>query len=192
MSDDEPTQLDDELDAVLIGGREPAILEIADYDPAWPARFEEERARIEAALGPQVLRIEHIGSTAVPGLAAKPIVDVLVVVEDPDAELRYARLMESEGYMLRVREPRHRMFRTPARDVHVHVWPAGSAEVDEYLLLRDWLRAHADDRRLYEEAKRALAGHWRDANYYAEAKTPVIDEIKARARARASGTPPRG
>jgi GrpB-like predicted nucleotidyltransferase (UPF0157 family) len=75
------------------------------------------------------------------------------------------------------------MFRTPARDVHVHVWPAGSAEVSDYLLLRDWLRAHANDRHLYESAKRALAGRqWRDLNYYAEAKSPVIEAIMARAR----------
>jgi GrpB-like predicted nucleotidyltransferase (UPF0157 family) len=94
---DEPTHLDDELDAVLIGGREPAILEIADYDPAWPARFEQERARIEAALGPQALRIEHIGSTAVPGLAAKPIIDVLVVVDDLAARIGHRRVALPAG-----------------------------------------------------------------------------------------------
>jgi GrpB-like predicted nucleotidyltransferase (UPF0157 family) len=183
MTDDEPTHLDAELDEVLIGGREPAIVELVAYDPEWPARFEAERAYIDAALGPLARRIEHIGSTAVPGLAAKPVIDVLVEADDPDAEQQYVPLMQSAGYVLRVREPRHRMFRTPARDVHVHVWPAGSAEATDYLLLRDWLRTHADDRLLYESVKRALAGRrWRDANYYAEAKTPVIQAIKARAR----------
>jgi GrpB-like predicted nucleotidyltransferase (UPF0157 family) len=183
MTDSEPTHLDDELDEVLIGGREPAVVQIADYDPAWPARFEQERRRIEAALGPLALGIQHIGSTAVPGLAAKPIIDVLVEVRDPDDEAAYAQRLESAGYVLRVRESRHRMFRTPARDVHVHVWAVGSGEVSEYLLLRDWLRANADDRMLYEDAKRALAGrHWRDMNDYAEAKSPVIEQIKARAR----------
>lgn len=183
MTDDEPTHLDQELDAVLIGGREPQVVEIADYDAAWPARFEAERARIDVALGPLASRIEHIGSTAVPGLAAKPIVDVLVELADPDDEPAYVPRMEAAGYVLRVREPRHRMFRTPAHDVHVHVWPAGSAEADDYLLLRNRLRNHAGDRRLYEDAKRALAGRrWRDMNYYAEAKSPVVEEIKARAR----------
>jgi GrpB-like predicted nucleotidyltransferase (UPF0157 family) len=179
----EPTHLDDELDEVLIGGREPAVVQIADYDPAWPARFEQERRRIEAALGPLALGIQHIGSTAVPGLAAKPVIDVLVEVRDPDDEASYGQRLESAGFALRVREPRHRLFRTAARDVHVHLWPAGSDEVREYLLLRDWLRTSADDRRLYEDAKRAFAGrHWPDMNYYAEAKSPVIEEIKARAR----------
>jgi GrpB-like predicted nucleotidyltransferase (UPF0157 family) len=180
---DEPTHLDDELDTVLIGGREPGIVRLVDYDPAWPARFESQRARIAAALGPRARSIEHIGSTAVPGLAAKPIIDVLVEVDDPEAEQLYAPQLESAGYRLRVREPRHRMFHTPARDVHVHIWPAGSPETLDYHLLRDWLRTHADDRRLYEGAKRALADrHWPDMNYYAEAKGPVIEEIKARAR----------
>jgi GrpB-like predicted nucleotidyltransferase (UPF0157 family) len=180
---DEPTHLDDELDAVLIGGREPGIVRLVAYDPGWPARFESERVRIGTALGPLVRRIEHIGSTAVPGLAAKPIIDALVEVDDPDAEERYAPLLESAGYLLRVREVRHRMFRTPASDVHVHIWPPGSAESVDYLLLRDWLREHADDRLKYEEAKRALAGRqWLDMNYYAEAKSPVIEVIKARAR----------
>jgi GrpB-like predicted nucleotidyltransferase (UPF0157 family) len=177
------THLDDELDAVLIGGREPGPIEIVAYDPRWRTRFEAERRRIAAVLGPLARRIEHIGSTSVPDLAAKPIVDVLVEVDDPAREEAYAGPLSKAGYELRVREPRHRMFRTPTRDVHVHVWPAGCSEGADYLLLRDWLRAHGEDRRLYERAKRELAGRrWRDMNYYAEAKSPVIAEIMARAR----------
>ena len=118
------THLDDELDAVLIGGREPGTVEIVAYDPRWRARFEAERRNIAAALGPLARRIEHIGSTSVPDLAAKPIVDVLVEVDDPAREEDYAGHLSAAGYELRVREPRHRMFRTPARDVHVHVWPS--------------------------------------------------------------------
>ena len=138
------THLDDELDAVLIGGREPGAVEIVAYDPRWRARFEAERRNIAAALGPLARRIEHIGSTSVPDLAAKPIVDVLVEVDDPAREEDYAGHLSAAGYELRVREPRHRMFRTPARDVHVHVWPSGCSEGADYLLLRDWLRTHAE------------------------------------------------
>jgi GrpB-like predicted nucleotidyltransferase (UPF0157 family) len=175
---------DDGLDAVLIGGREPVTIVIADYDPAWPERFEAERERIATALGAGALTIEHIGSTAVPGLAAKPIVDILVEVADPDDEAAFAAALEAVGYELRVREPRHRMFRTPARDVHVHLWPRGADETAEYLLLRDCLRAHAGDRERYAQAKLALAGTWPDMNHYAEAKSAVIAQIKARAAAR--------
>jgi GrpB-like predicted nucleotidyltransferase (UPF0157 family) len=177
------TRLDDELDAVLIGGREAGSVQIVAYDPRWRTRFEDERQRIAAALGPQARRIEHIGSTSVPDLAAKPIIDILVELDDPEREQDYAGPLRAVGFELRVREPRHRMFRTPDRDVHVHVWPTGCSESADYLTLRDWLRSHADDRRLYASAKRELAARqWRDMSYYAEAKSPVIAEMMARAR----------
>ncbi|HEY1480982.1 MAG TPA: GrpB family protein [Gaiellales bacterium] len=177
----EPTHLDDELDAVLIGGRERVRIELATSDPGWLARFELERSRIADALGDAARRIEHIGSTAVPGLAAKPIIDVLVEVDDPDAEGTYGPALEAAGLELRVREPGHRMFRTPERDVHVHVWPSGSREAAAYLELRNHLRAHPGDRQRYAQVKRALAGReWRDMNYYAEAKGDVLREIRDR------------
>src|SRR5258706_2966074 len=94
---DEPTHLDDELDAVLIGGREPGFVRLVEYDPPWPARFESQRARIAAALGPRARRIEHIGSTALPGLAAKPIIDLLVQIDDPAAEQLFSPQLESPG-----------------------------------------------------------------------------------------------
>ena len=182
-SGNQPTHLDERLDAVLIGGREPGAVTVADYDPLWPARYEAVRTRIAAALGECARGIEHIGSTAVPELAAKPIVDVLVEVDDPDDEAGYRPAMEEAGFELRVREPGHRMFRTRVRDVHVHLWPTGSDESRDYLLLRDRLRASAEDRRRYERVKLELAERpWPDMNYYAEAKGPVIAEILARAR----------
>jgi len=95
---------------------------IVDSDADWPACFAAHRDHVVHALGSLALRIEHIGSTAVPTLAAKPIIDVLVAVTDPDDESVMMPAMESAGYQLRVREPGHRMVRTPARDVHVHVW----------------------------------------------------------------------
>src|SRR4051794_33833860 len=110
------------LETVLIGGLEPvSSINIADYDTAWPVRFERERARIEKAPGDLVLRIEPIGSTAVPGLAAKPIVDILVTVDNPEHDATFAPALMNAGYELRMRDPGHRMFRTPQRDVHVHV-----------------------------------------------------------------------
>ena len=165
------------LDRVLIGGRERREIVIAPYDPAWPERFEVERARIAAALGPRALRIEHIGSTSVLGLAAKPIVDVLVEVASLDGVD-----LEPAGYVLREREDGHRMFRTPELDVHVHVWPSGSPNIATDLAFRDRLRASPEDRAAYEALKRELAERdWPDMNHYADAKGPLIREILARA-----------
>jgi len=173
-------ELNARLDRVLVGGREKRAVVIAEPDPAWPRRFEVERARIARALGDRALRIEHIGSTAVPGLAAKPIVDVLVEVEAVD-EARLAPPLEAAGYLLRVREEDHLMFRTRARDVNVHVWPAGSEEVSRHLAFRDRLRTSPEDRRAYEDLKRELAARdWDDMNHYAEAKSGLIREILAR------------
>ncbi len=175
---------DDYLDAVLIGGREKRELILVDYVPTWATRFASERVRILEALGDVARRVDHVGSTAVPGLAAKPIIDLLVAVDDPDYEDGYLDAMEGTGYELRVREPGHRMFRTLERDVHVHVWKAGSEDERRHLLFRDWLRQAPDDRALYEGAKRRFVGKkFTDMNYYARAKGPVIEEIMQRAEA---------
>ncbi len=187
MSDPYP-DLDAVLNAVLIGGREEREIVIVDYSPTWARRFEEESARIAAALSTVACRIEHIGSTAVPGLAAKPIVDILVAVEDPEDEEAYVPALEGAGYVLRVREPGHRMFRTPGRDVHVHVWRSGSDDERRLLVFRDRLRRNPEDRLEYERTKRELAGRWSDMNYYAGAKSDVIDRIMERIDQEHQGT----
>jgi GrpB-like predicted nucleotidyltransferase (UPF0157 family) len=175
-----------QLEQVLVGGLENRPIVIAAYDPGWPARFEQERERVRRALGRSALRIEHIGSTAVPGLAAKPVVDLVVGVADTE-DVYVARALESVGYELRVREPGHRMFRTPGRDVHVHVWPDSDPEIERHLCFRDRLREDSDDRAAYERLKRELAARqWEDTNEYAQAKGELIDAIVARA-----GGPPR-
>ena len=164
------------LDRVLIGGRERREIVIAEYDPGWPRRFAVERERIAAALGERAVRIEHIGSTSVPGLAAKPIVDILVEVPSLDGVD-----LERAGYVLRVREEGHRMFRTPELDVHVHVWPSGHRDIADQLAFRERLRASSEDRAAYEALKRELATRdWSDMNDYADAKGPLIREILAR------------
>ena len=120
--------IEERIREVIIGEIEPQTIVVADHDPAWQERFRREEARIRAALGESALSVEHIGSTSVPGLAAKPIVDVLVVVEDSGDEASYVPALEDAGYVLRVREPdfhEHRMFRTPEKDVHVHVFSPG-------------------------------------------------------------------
>jgi GrpB-like predicted nucleotidyltransferase (UPF0157 family) len=172
----------------VIGGSDGSLVRIVDYDEAWPIRFEVERDRIASALGPVARRIEHVGSTAVPGLAAKPIVDIMVSVDDPDDDGAFVPKLIGAGYPLRVIEAEHRMFRSPGCDVHVHVWRAGSDDERRHLVFRDWLRVSADDRRLYESVKRELASRtWESMQHYADAKTDVVAEIMARARSSLAG-----
>lgn len=179
--------VDKPLETGLIGGIEKRQIRIAEPDPNWPKKFDRHAARIANALGQVARRIEHIGSTSVPGLAAKPIIDILVVVDDSANESTYVPQMESSGYVLRVREPdwnEHRMFRTEDKDVHIHVYSTGCGEIERNLTFRDRLRRNEDDRRCYEETKRALASQdWSDMNAYADAKTEVIEDIIAKAQA---------
>lgn len=173
------------LEATLVGGLEPRVVEIVAYKDEWPRRFERERRRLSDALEGVVRRIEHIGSTSVPGLASKDVVDICVTVEDADDEDAYLPLVEGLYYVLHAREPGHRCFRTAARDVNLHVYADDAEEVHDYLVLRERLRSSAEDRRLYEQVKRELAakGEWPDVNYYADAKTDVIQDILGRAEA---------
>ena len=165
----------------LIGGDEERAIVVVPYRQDWPETFRLHAERIAAALGDGALEIEHIGSTAVPGLAAKPIVDVLVVVRDSADEDSYLPAMERAGYGLRVREPdfeEHRMLRTAERDVHVHVLSAGSPEIGRYLRFRDALRATPFLRARYQALKQALAAQdMADMNAYAEAKSGMVEAI---------------
>ena len=170
-------------DAVFIGGPEKRAIVIETYDPAWAARFEQVKASLAEALGPRALRIEHFGSTAVPGLGAKGIIDVLVGVADVDEEAAYGPALEAHGFALRVRQPGHRMYRTAEHDVHAHVYSDDSDAARIRLLFRDWLRHDDADRRLYEETKRELARQeWQATNDYSDAKGDVVAQILTRAR----------
>jgi len=170
----------------LIGGVEKTVITIAEYDPSWPERYRTHAAAIANALGDAALQVEHIGSTSVPGLAAKPVIDILLVVANSADESTYLPSMEAIGYELRVREPdfhEHRMLRTTTKDVHIHVYSEASTEIGRYLAFRDRLRRNSDERRLYEEVKRRLATQsWADMNAYAEAKSALIERIIAAAQ----------
>ncbi len=172
--DQQPTRLDG-----------PVLL--VDYDPAWPALYARDAERIRAALGERVLLLEHVGSTSVPGLAAKPKIDMLLGVADSADEAAYVPTMEAAGYVLHIREPdwhEHRLFKGPDTDINLHVLTAGHPEIARMLLFRDWLRDNESDRRLYERAKRELAARtWTYTQHYADAKTAVVEEIIARATA---------
>ena len=145
-------------DPGVIEGVEPSVqVVLTEYDPSWAIRYEQLRDRIAEALGASALRIEHIGSTSVPGLTAKPIIDILVVVADVTDDEAFLPPLVDAGFVLRRREPDHRLLRTPARDVHIHVFSAGSREILDYLDFRDWLRVDEVSRIRYEAVKRELA-----------------------------------
>lgn len=179
-------------ETVLIGGMEKRDIRITDYDPDWPNKFEKHAKIITEAVGGYVLTIEHIGSTSVPGFAAKAIIDILVVVPDSANESAYLPQLEAAGYVLRVREPdwnEHRMLRTAKKDVHIHIYSAGCLEIQRILTFRNRLRTNAADRKRYEQIKRDLAAKdWPDMNAYADAKTEVIETIIAEAQAADDGS----
>ena len=181
-----PPSQTQELETGLIGGPEKCRITIHDYDATWPKKFRAHANIISNALDTAALQIEHIGSTSVPGLAAKPIIDILLVVENSANEASYVPALADAGYQLRVREPdfdEHRMMRTGEKDVHIHVFSPGSDEIDRYLLFRDRLRKSPQDRSRYEALKRSLANRdWDDMNDYAKAKSQVVESIIAAGR----------
>lgn len=175
------------MDRVTIGERNPhnAVISLYEYNDAWPILFEDEAEKIRAVLGGRALQIEHVGSTSVPSLCAKPIVDILLVVDDSSAEASYVPDMEAAGYTLRIREPdwfEHRMFKGPNVDINLHVFSKGTTEIRRMLLFRDWLREHEDERELYAQTKRELARRtWKHIQDYADAKSDVVQDIMKRA-----------
>jgi GrpB-like predicted nucleotidyltransferase (UPF0157 family)/GNAT superfamily N-acetyltransferase len=182
-----PVRTEEYLAAVTIGERKPlnSTIHLAPYDPRWPSKFARIANRIRAALGDKALLLEHVGSTSVPGLCAKPVIDVLLAVADSADESCYVAPLEQAGFVLRVREPdwfEHRLFKTPDADGNLHVFSHGSEEIGRMLAFRDWLRMHEEARRRYEVTKRALAARtWRHVQDYADAKSEIVQEILAHA-----------
>ena len=176
-----------EQNAIALVGERPARWEhivIEDYDPAWVDRFEAESAFLAGALGGLIITIEHVGSTSVPGLPAKPVIDIDLSIEDTADESGYVPALETAGYRLVLREPwwyGHRMLISPAEDVHLHMWPKDAPEPIRHRLFRDWLRSHPEDLELYATTKRRLARDTaQQPEDYSLAKNEVIDTIYAR------------
>jgi GrpB-like predicted nucleotidyltransferase (UPF0157 family) len=180
---------EDELQAVTIGApnRVDGPIVLAEYDPAWAVLYEREAERVHATLGSRVRLLEHAGSTSVPGLAAKPIIDMVLAVADSADEAAYVPQLESAGYVLRIREPdwhEHRLFKGPETNINLHTFSDGSSEISRMLAFRDRLRTHDDERDLYLATKRELAArHWTYVQDYADAKGEVVEGIIARALA---------
>jgi GrpB-like predicted nucleotidyltransferase (UPF0157 family) len=179
---------EEELAKVTVGGRPAKLtapIEIRDYQSSWPAMFDLAAARIRAALGDRVIALEHVGSTSVPGLAAKPLIDVDVIVADSSDEQSFVPALEAIGYGLRIREPHwfeHRMLRGFDPDVNLHVFGPDCDEHARHIIFRDWLRSHPEDRDLYAACKRGMAEQ--DLTFlaeYTDGKSAVILGILRRA-----------
>jgi GrpB-like predicted nucleotidyltransferase (UPF0157 family) len=189
------TNTEEQILAAHVGLTQPlnGRVYLADYDPAWPQLYASEAGKIRAALGERALLLEHVGSTSVPGLAAKPLIDILLVVADSADETAYVPALEAQGYALRIREPgwyQHRMLKGARPEVNLHIFSPGCVEIRRMLLMRDWLRANEADRERYERTKRDLAQReWKYVQNYADAKGEVVEAILARA-ARASDAAP--
>ena len=181
---------EEEAAAIWVDGDPPKLTEpivVVDYDDEWPTLFQREAARIVGLLGGRALRIEHVGSTAVPGLPAKPVIDIDLVVADSSDEAAYLPALQSAGYRLVIREPgwyEHRCLKGPDTNVNLHVYSVGCPEVERTVAFRERLRADEADRELYARTKRELAGRqWTYVQQYADAKTAVITEILRRGTA---------
>ena len=188
---------DDYMSSVTIGARRrvDGPIHLADYDPGWPTLYQREAARVRGLLGDRVRLLEHVGSTSVPGLPAKPVIDMLLAVADSADEPAYVPSLEAGGYAVRIREPdwfEHRLFRGPDTDINLHTFSEGSSEITRMLAFRDRLRANDDERERYLRAKRELAArHWVYIQDYADAKGEVVEGIIERAFADRDNADPR-
>ena len=183
-----PTHTTEErLASITVGERTPlnSTIYLAPYDPEWPTRFSELAARVRVALAETALLLEHVGSTSVAGLCAKPIIDMVLAVADSSDESSYVPALEARGFRLRIREPdwfEHRLLKYTDVEAHLHFFSSGCAEIGRMLAFRDRLRFDEEDRRLYEEAKLALAAQtWVHVQNYADAKSKVVRAILERA-----------
>jgi len=189
MGDGRAPTYEERLQAQTFGqpDRPNGRIELAEPDPAWPQLYEREAARIRSLLGDEVLLLEHVGSTSVAGLPAKPVIDILLIVPDSSDEAAYAPRLEAGGYVLRIRQTdwhQHRMFKGPDTNVQVHVFSHGSPEIERMVGFRDRLRTHPEERELYLATKRELAARdWEFVQQYADAKSAVVESIIARAEA---------
>ena len=161
---------------------------LADYDPAWSSIFAELEKEIRGVLKDKVLLLEHVGSTSVPGLSAKPIIDMVLAVLDSSDESGYVPQLETIGYVLKIREPNwyeHRVLKPQNKKANLHVFTIGCEEIDRMIAFRDRLRNHPEDMKLYEATKRKLSQQtWKYTQDYADAKSAVVREIMNRAYSR--------
>lgn len=174
----------DTIADVQVGNPPPRTIVVVPYDETWPERYLEVEARVRSALGDRVLALQHIGSTSVPGLAAKPVVDVDLVVADSGDEASYVPDLEAAGFSLRIREPDwegHRLLTLEAPETNLHVFPPGTPEPQRHRMFRDWLGTHPDDLAAYAALKTELGRRsWRSGMDYNNHKGELVYDIYER------------
>ena len=179
----ELVDLEEVAKARLAGPTRP--VEVVPYDEGWPAEFARLSTVVHAALGGRVLALEHVGSTAVPGLSAKPVIDADLTVADSGDEATYVPALEDAGFVLRVREPEweeHRVMGVEDPKTNLHIWSPGSIEALRHRAFRDWLRTHEEDRDAYGALKTELAGRgFGDVMDYNNHKAALVYDIYERA-----------
>lgn len=165
-------------------------LEVVPADPSWPAQFALVKSRIEAALGSQVTAVDHVGSTSVPDMIAKPVIDIDVTVANIQDESTYALALEDAGFQFILRDPswnQHRLFYGYEPPANVHVFGPESKELIRHAAMRDWLKEHPEDRKIYADIKikasKEAIENGEDVNQYNDRKSAVLQEILARALA---------
>jgi GrpB-like predicted nucleotidyltransferase (UPF0157 family) len=172
-----------------VAGIRPAVgIEVTDPDPAWPRQYDDLAGRIRGALGWRVLQLEHVGSTSVPGLAAKPVIDIDLTVADPGREQDYVPALETVGFRVVRREPwwyGHRVLCADGPSCNLHVFGFDSPELIKHRIFRNWLRGNPEERDRYADAKRQAASAANAAGehvmQYNARKQQVIREIYHRA-----------
>lgn len=174
-------------DIQRVSKRQPLPIEIVEPDPAWPTTFEFLASRIRDALGPVAVSVAHVGSTSVPGLPAKAVIDIDLVVLDPTDEAAYVPALETAGFQFVLREPKwyeHRFFGLLEPYTNLHVFGPNSPEPVRHAMFRDWLKTHPEDREIYTAVKRESAAASREAGenvtQYNARKNAVIKDILAR------------
>jgi GrpB-like predicted nucleotidyltransferase (UPF0157 family) len=181
-------ETDEEMAALRVSGTvtpHNATIALFPYQPEWPLQYTAEERKIRAALGDSVIVLEHVGSTSIPEMPAKPIIDIVLAVNDSSNEDTYVPALSAHGYRLHLREPaweQHRLMKGENPHVNLHVFTAGSNEITRMLAFRDRCRANPEERELYKRTKTELAGRiWRHVQHYANAKGEVVEAIISRA-----------
>jgi len=158
-------------------------IEIVPHNPGWAQKYSEEAALLSSIFGGLTLSIHHIGSTAIPSILAKPVIDIMIVVAEIESVEAYNPAMIAAGYVPRGEAgiPNRRFFRKDTEEIrshHVHIYPQGDENIATHLNFRDYLRVHPDEARAYSQLKEKLAEEFRyDSENYTESKTDFVQRV---------------